>query len=128
MLGSDLSVEGILTSLAVLLVVYLACDAVYSLTLHPLASFPGSKLAAVSRIPWLYASVTGNQVPWVQNLHTKYGPILRFSPNEISYIDTDGKTWQEINGHGKHAVENMKATEYSIRPTNGNYLPAYQNH
>ncbi|KAK8068175.1 hypothetical protein PG996_007287, partial [Apiospora saccharicola] len=91
----------------------------YSLTLHPLASFPGSTFAAVSHIPWLYASVTGTQVLWIQNLHIKYGPVLRFSPNEISYIDTDGSTWQEIDGHGKHVVENMKAIEYSIRPTNG---------
>ncbi|KAK8102596.1 hypothetical protein PG984_015742, partial [Apiospora sp. TS-2023a] len=118
-LGTGLSVASILTSFVVLLAIYLACDAVYSLTLHPLASFPGSTFAAVSRIPWLYVSVTGTQVPWIQNLHTKYGPVLRFSPNEISYIDTDGRTWQEINGHGKHVVENMKAIEYSIRPTNG---------
>ena len=79
-------------SLIVLLAIYITCDAVYSLIICPLADLPGSTPTAVSCIPWLYNSVTGTQVPWIQELHTRYGPVLRFSPNEISYIDTDGET------------------------------------
>ncbi|KAF1950750.1 cytochrome P450 [Byssothecium circinans] len=61
----------------------------YRLFLHPLARFPGPRLAAISR--WYegyYDVVLGGQyTAKIAELHKVYGPIIRISPYELHIID-----------------------------------------
>ncbi|KAK7961239.1 cytochrome P450 [Apiospora saccharicola] len=72
-----------------LLVVYLATLCIYRLFLHPLACFPGPKLAAVTRYYEAYFDVLqeGQYTFKIAELHNKYGPIVRISPYELHVND-----------------------------------------
>lgn len=66
---------------------------VYRLTLHPLAKFPGPRLAAATHWYEAYYELAhkgGAQfAPKVRELHATYGPIVRINPNEISVNDAE---------------------------------------
>ncbi|KAI0414198.1 cytochrome P450 [Xylaria grammica] len=121
-----------ITIAAVLLVTYIVASVGYSLTLHPLAGFPGPVSTAASRIPFWVACVTGTQVTWMQKLHAKYGPVVRYSPSDLSFTDQDGSAWKAIHGHGKGEREFPKAREWFVTPANGVYginsAPAHDDH
>ncbi|KAI1428001.1 cytochrome P450 [Xylaria sp. FL1777] len=127
-----LSIGASLTTAAALLIIYVVGSVVYSLTIHPLAAFPGPISTATSRIPFWRACVTGTQVTWMQKLHAKYGPVVRYSPNDLSFIDQDGSVWKAIHGHGKGGREFPKAREWFVTPANGVYginsAPAHEDH
>jgi cytochrome P450 len=38
---------------------------------------------------------------WIHKLHLKHGPVVRYAPNEISFIDAD--VWKDIHGHRANA-------------------------
>ncbi|GAM91093.1 hypothetical protein ANO11243_091400 [Dothideomycetidae sp. 11243] len=69
---------------------------IYKAFLHPLCKIPGPWWANVSRVPYAYQNVSGKIPTFLRSLHQRYGPIVRYSPNEISVID--GNAWQEIYG------------------------------
>ncbi|KAH8646891.1 cytochrome P450 [Xylariales sp. PMI_506] len=77
---------------------YLIGNAIYSVTLHPLAKFPGPKIAAVT---------------WLLKLHAEYGTTVRFAPNDLSY--SEPRAWKEVQGR----KENGKAKEIIPPPLNG---------
>lgn len=110
--GEGLTPNSSIWALLVLCVAYGVWTVIYTFTLHPLAKFPGPWWLAVSRIPyWVYA-VRGEQIKLMRRLHEKYGPVIRFSPNELSY--TDPQAWKDINGHysaNTGNIENYKAPE-----------------
>lgn len=66
---------------------------VYRLTLHPLAKFPGPRLAAATHWYEAYYELLhhgGAQfAPKVRQLHALYGPIVRINPHEISVNDAE---------------------------------------
>lgn len=70
---SNLSLQHI----AVAALVYFASIAFYRLYLHPLAKFPGPKLAAVSRWYEGYYDVicSGHYTFKIEELHKKYGKV-----------------------------------------------------
>ncbi|XXH01450.1 hypothetical protein Hte_007810 [Hypoxylon texense] len=70
-------------------IVYYGTLAFYRLFLHPLARFPGPKLAAVSRWYEGYYDVVlgGKYTAKIAELHKIYGPIIRISPFELHVID-----------------------------------------
>ncbi|KAE9363333.1 cytochrome P450 [Stipitochalara longipes BDJ] len=72
-----------------ILVVYSASVVFYRLFLHPLARFPGPKLAAITL--WyegFYDVIRNGQYTFkIAELHKKYGPIIRISPHELHVID-----------------------------------------
>jgi hypothetical protein len=72
-------------------IVYLVLRAIYRVTFHPLASFPGPRLAALTStyagsydLP--YGSSFCKKLP---ELHDKYGPIVRIMPNQLHIRDMD---------------------------------------
>ncbi|KAL2199470.1 cytochrome P450 [Corynascus similis CBS 632.67] len=71
------------------LVAYYGTVVFYRLFLHPLARFPGPKLAAISR--WYegyYDFYLGGQYTLkIRDLHRQYGPIIRISPHELHVSD-----------------------------------------
>ena len=87
-------------------IVLLAIRAIYNVYYHPLSSFPGPRLAASSDIPYVNASARGKLPHWISSLHSLYkSPIIRISPNELSYIRADA--WEDIysNHHGHDAFD-----------------------
>ncbi|KAK8132274.1 isotrichodermin C-15 hydroxylase (cytochrome P-450 monooxygenase CYP65A1) [Apiospora kogelbergensis] len=111
-LGAVSAIILVIAVIAVLLVlIYMIGKDIYLLTLHPLANFPGPILTAISRVPYWEACLTGNQVAWMHNLHSKYGPVVRYSPNELSFIDQGGAEWKAIHGHERGGRELPKAPE-----------------
>ncbi|KAE8154551.1 cytochrome P450 [Aspergillus avenaceus] len=80
------------TSILVALVLYSVLLGIYRITLHPLAKFPGPKLAAFTQWYETYFEFfksPGGQFLWhYRKLHEKYGPIIRLSPYEIHIQDS----------------------------------------
>ncbi|KAI8938499.1 hypothetical protein NX059_004389 [Plenodomus lindquistii] len=85
--------KGALPSLPVLLAIAagLYCCALYfyRLYLHPLAKFPGPKLAAISSWYEAYYEIvlTGQYSRQISKLHDQYGPIIRVTPDELHIRD-----------------------------------------
>ncbi|KAH8590152.1 cytochrome P450 [Bisporella sp. PMI_857] len=71
----------------------LVAQAIYTiisrLFLHPLAVIPGPKLAALtSWYEFYYDVIRSGQYVWhIQDLHARYGPIVRVAPGEIHIKD-----------------------------------------
>ncbi|KAK4206663.1 putative cytochrome P450, putative EED11494.1 cytochrome P450 [Rhypophila decipiens] len=88
---SLVSSSQIWTLLIVALGVYLVSTWTYNLFFHPLAGFPGPKLAAASRWYEFYYDVIkrGQYVYKIEEMHKSYGPILRINPYEIVINDPD---------------------------------------
>ncbi|KAK0618490.1 benzoate 4-monooxygenase cytochrome P450 [Bombardia bombarda] len=73
--------------------------AFHQLVLHPLAKFPGPKLAALTNFPYSQSYLGGRQ-PWdMLKLHQRYGPVVRVSPSELSF--NTSQSWSDIYGVGK---------------------------
>ncbi|KAK2604960.1 hypothetical protein N8I77_007848 [Diaporthe amygdali] len=68
---------------------YYTTLAFYRLFLHPLARFPGPRLAAISRWYEGYYDVIldGQYTSKIAELHGVYGPIIRISPYELHVND-----------------------------------------
>ncbi|KJZ69710.1 hypothetical protein HIM_10904 [Hirsutella minnesotensis 3608] len=88
----------ILPELAVAtLAISLCTRFVYNLFFHPLHIYPGPKLWAVSRIPYIRCYLSGHAHRVILDLHLRYGPVVRIAPDELSYSHPDA--WKDIMGH-----------------------------
>lgn len=104
-------------------ILYLVGNVIYSLKFHPLAGYPGPALAACSRIPWWIHAISGNQISWMSELHSKYGSVVRFSPNDLSYVDHGGDAWKAVHSRVQGSHEFPKAKEWFVNTSNGLTTP-----
>ncbi|KAL9039403.1 MAG: hypothetical protein Q9214_004893 [Letrouitia sp. 1 TL-2023] len=101
--------------------IYLTARALYRLTLHSLARFPGPKLRAISHLPQTISGIRGRQPFDVRDLHRAYGDVVRVAPDTLSFI-TPG-SWKDIYGHG--SVRQFSRHGYArLRPDVHNLLTA----
>lgn len=55
--------------------------------LHPLSEFPGPWILRISKLGGVWICSQGRQHEVFRRLHTRYGPIIRVGPNELSVCD-----------------------------------------
>ncbi|KAK6445713.1 hypothetical protein FP744_10001962 [Trichoderma asperellum] len=80
-----------LASLAVVIFVILFLYCFYVRELTPLRNVPGPFFASISPL-WLIIRQRTFQRPWIDlDLHKKYGPIVRVSPNEVIVSSTKSR-------------------------------------
>ncbi|PSN70347.1 cytochrome P450 [Corynespora cassiicola Philippines] len=70
---------------------YATAKGVYRLYFHPLAGFPGPKLAALTYWYELYFDIiiSGQYTAHLRKQHARHGPIVRISPDEVHIADPD---------------------------------------
>jgi hypothetical protein len=55
-------------------------------------------------------------------LHAQYGPVVRYSPNDLSYVDEGTTAWKAIHNQDKTGKREFpKAREWFVTPANGSY-------
>ncbi|OAP57865.1 hypothetical protein AYL99_08603 [Fonsecaea erecta] len=72
-----------------LLFSFIIVRAVYRITLHPLAKFPGPKLAGMTSLyqAWYDLRASTSYIKQFHGLHERYGPIVRITPNQLHIFD-----------------------------------------
>lgn len=117
-------------AISLLVTAYLLASVIYSTLLHPLAGFPGPVHCAVSRIPFWIACLRGREVQWMHKLHLRYGPVVRYSPESLSFVDDEGgAVWKAIHGRQEGSGrEYGKAKEWWMKPANGELSQTHPSH
>ncbi|KAF2846747.1 benzoate 4-monooxygenase cytochrome P450 [Plenodomus tracheiphilus IPT5] len=86
----------------------LVIKVLHNLLLHPNRSFPGPILARATVVISHWKTLQGTSHIWLSELHAKYGPVVRFAPNELSFIDPG--VWKDVYGHGAASFTKEKAS------------------
>ena len=76
---------------------YCIIRAVYRVTGHPLAHFPGPTLRGLSHVPSAVARLRGREPFEVRDLHKIYGPVVKVDPDTLSFITA--AAWNDIYSH-----------------------------
>ncbi|KAI3606063.1 benzoate 4-monooxygenase cytochrome p450 [Moniliophthora roreri] len=76
---------GLVDSTLTILLLYSTLIVIYRLVLHPLRSFPGPRIAAVTDYYQAYFDVVkgGQLLKHLRKLHEEYGPVVRIGPNTV---------------------------------------------
>ncbi|CAI7613872.1 unnamed protein product [Penicillium glandicola] len=90
----------------------------WRLLFHPLSKFPGPTLAAMSNLPYFKWSVSGELHSKIQELHNRYGDVVRIRPNALTY--RDAQAWVDIYGNLKPGKPSCsKDPEFYIPSSSG---------
>ncbi|KAL9127951.1 MAG: hypothetical protein Q9217_003264 [Psora testacea] len=115
--SSNLSLGAGPTIAFLVIIAYFIGNIVYNLFIHPLRKYPGPKLLAATRIPYLKWMFSGTLVPHFKTLHEQYGPVVRTAPNELSYISLEAM--KTIYGHRQPGEGFRKNPAFFQPATNG---------
>lgn len=75
----------------------------HSLYLHPLSKFPGPKIWIAFPLLRQIAHIRGLLDARMCNFHRAYGPVVRFGPDEVSFITQDA--WRDIYDHKPNQLQ-----------------------
>ncbi|KAF2141262.1 uncharacterized protein K452DRAFT_359056 [Aplosporella prunicola CBS 121167] len=109
MLLAELNAHDMGFALLILAICYPLCVSIYNVFFHPLRNYPGPKLNAVTRLPWIISLWKGESAHYYRRLHEQYGEVVRVNSNELSY--TNAAAWKDIYGHrtaGRESFEKDK--------------------
>ncbi|KAI1404833.1 cytochrome P450 [Hypoxylon fuscum] len=85
---------------------------VRNLYFHPLSEFPGPFLGRASLL-WRFIHTGSGKIHLsIERLHQKYGPIVRVSPNELSFASAE--SWKAIYGHSTERPIPVKTPFYEV--------------
>ncbi|KIK66823.1 hypothetical protein GYMLUDRAFT_157469 [Collybiopsis luxurians FD-317 M1] len=112
----------VLSNVLALSFCYLAGKALYRLFFHPLHTYPGPLLAAVTSWHEVYYNLVqgGRLVIELERLHNLYGPVVRTGPNKLHF--NDRRAYHDIYSNGTTLIKDVRcyqaampyATEASI--------------
>lgn len=88
---------------------------IYHVFFHPLAKVPGPKLYAFSALPYLYYLVRGEWPQKLKELHDRYGPVVRFTSDNVSF--TTPGAWKTIYGHRTAGQATFPKDPRAYRPS-----------
>ncbi|ORY16932.1 cytochrome P450 [Clohesyomyces aquaticus] len=91
MLFNSASPTTIFGLFAALVVVRLLYSITYRAFFHPLRSAPGPWFNKLSELPAAFNLVCGRQHIYYRSLHEKYGPVVRVSPGELSFVSVEAR-------------------------------------
>lgn len=94
-----------------------AARMLYNLFLHPLRTYPGPKSWAATALPAVFAQLRGTEVYDILKLHEKYGPVVRTSPNTLSYANA--VVYKDAFSHRQGHEEFGKSSLTKTTPPNG---------
>jgi hypothetical protein len=81
----------------------LVLSAVHRIWFHPLAHVPGPFVAKFTHMWQTVKSFQGTWYCDILSVHEKYGPVVRISPDEISFVD--GDALKRLYGHVKPCIK-----------------------
>ncbi|KAI1745964.1 putative cytochrome P450 monooxygenase [Xylaria scruposa] len=84
-------------------VLYVIGRAIYNAFLHPLRKYPGPLSHHMSILPRSWYQLQGLLPFHVDELHKKYGPVVRVAPDELAF--SSPQAWRDIYGHKKAGEE-----------------------
>ncbi|KAJ9641648.1 hypothetical protein H2204_002710 [Knufia peltigerae] len=88
LLGDPISSNQIMTLYSYLVLLGVAtilAKIIYNTWFHPLSKFPGPFLASQTDLWRVYQLTTRHMPETLLQLHEKYGPVVRYGPNELSF-------------------------------------------
>ncbi|CAJ0553060.1 Ff.00g115720.m01.CDS01 [Fusarium sp. VM40] len=97
-------------TISLLALLYMTAFMIWNVFFHPLAHFPGPLLARSSLLWRIYHSLGGQFHLAIQEQHKRLGPIIRVSPNELSFSSVE--SWKDIYGHATQGRQTMAKSEF----------------
>ncbi|PVI01258.1 cytochrome P450 [Periconia macrospinosa] len=117
-LSQFLSWSSLFAGFAGLAVLKFFVTAIYRIYFHPLSKYPGPKLAAATKLYYMYKVVIGEEDAYQKQAHDQYGEVVRLGPMMLSYISPGA--WKDIHGHRSGGrLENSKDQIFYSRTING---------
>ncbi|KAG5715374.1 Cytochrome P450 67, partial [Termitomyces sp. T112] len=91
-----------------------ACTVLYRVSpVHPLAKYPGPLPCKITKLYFAIVAFGGKQHKWYNELHRRYGDVVRIGPNELSFCSPD----LIAPGLGSHGMPKSAAFDrHSIDP------------
>ncbi|TLD04773.1 uncharacterized protein PgNI_09075 [Pyricularia grisea] len=105
-----------------LLISFLAAIAIYRLSLHPYAKYPGPFLAKLTSWYSVYHAFVRDLHTDIWDCHQKYGPVVRYAPNRILVNTKAGLRFlitalvAAIYGHGSNTRKSKAYLRISLVP------------
>ncbi|KAB8230411.1 cytochrome P450 [Aspergillus alliaceus] len=81
-----------------LVVLYFTLKIIWMVYFHPLRNLPGPKMWIAFPVLRFFALSRGQLEAKMRHFHNQYGEVVRFGPNEVSFITA--QAWKDIYGHG----------------------------